>query len=103
MDYTLSYPQILKQVIQDAVQHQPRLQAIQLHPICDPESGHFLILAIGWHNEQRLDTILFHAHLSNQQIIIETDNFEDSLTQHLINHGVPIQDLITPPEPTRIS
>jgi len=81
MDNTLNYATILKQVIQDAVQHQPRLQNIQLHPICDLDSGHFLVLATGWDNHRPIHTILFHAHLTPPHITIQTDNFEDSLTQ----------------------
>jgi hypothetical protein len=44
----------------------PRLQAIQLYPVCDVDSGHFLILATGWDKQRWIDTILFHARLASQ-------------------------------------
>ena len=88
MDRTLSYADILKKTVQEAVINQPRLQAIKLYPVCDTESGQFLVLATGWDKQRWIDTILFHARLVEQQIVIEEDNFEESLTQTLIASGV---------------
>ena len=95
MDQALSYAEILKKTVQAAVVNQPRLQAIKLYPVCDRESGHFLVLATGWDKQRWMDTILFHARLVEQQIIIEEDNFEESLTQALIAGGVKQEDIVT--------
>jgi len=100
MDQTLSYTDILKKTVQEAVANQPRLQAIKLYPVCDTESGHFLVLATGWDKQRWMDTILFHARLVGQQIVIEEDNFEESLTQSLIARGVKVEDISTHMEPT---
>ncbi|MCU0523691.1 MAG: XisI protein [Elainella sp. Prado103] len=88
MDRTLSYADILKKTVQEAVINQPRLQAIKLYPVCNTESGQFLVLATGWDQQRWIDTILFHARFVEQQMIIEDDNFEESLTQTLIANGV---------------
>ncbi|OAB63638.1 XisI protein [Leptolyngbya valderiana BDU 20041] len=95
MDRTLSYADILKQTVQAAVVDQPRLQAIKLYPVCDTESGHFLVLATGWDKQRWMDTILFHARLVGQQVFIEEDNFEESLTEILIANGVEQADIVT--------
>ena len=47
MDNSLSYVDIIKKTLQAATSKQPRLQAIQLYPVCDTDAGHFLILATG--------------------------------------------------------
>jgi hypothetical protein len=60
------YADILKKTLQEATIAQPRLQAIQLYPVCDVDSGHFLILATGWDKQRWIDTILFHARLASQ-------------------------------------
>jgi hypothetical protein len=101
MDQTLSYADILKNAVQDAVVNQPRLQAIKLYSVCDTESGHFLVLATGWDKQRWMDTILFHAHLVDQKIIIEEDNFEESITQSLIIRGVRKDDITTHPQHSR--
>ncbi len=99
MDQTLSYVDLLKKTVQEAIANQPRLQAIKLYPVCDTESGHFLVLATGWDKQRRMDTILFHARLVGQQIIIEEDNFEESLTQSLITKGAKKEDIVIPLKP----
>ncbi|MCI5131394.1 MAG: hypothetical protein D3904_07670 [Candidatus Electrothrix sp. EH2] len=73
---------IIKKTLQDAALTQPRLQKIKLYPICDTDTGHFLILATGWDKKQQwIDTVLFHARLAEGKIIIEEDKFdEDDLT-----------------------
>jgi hypothetical protein len=45
MDYSLTYPEILTQVLRKASAAQPRLQTIQISAVCDTESGQFLIIA----------------------------------------------------------
>ncbi|MGB3695281.1 MAG: element excision factor XisI family protein [Spirulinaceae cyanobacterium] len=103
MDQKLSYADILKKTVQEAVINQPRLQKIKLYPVCDLESGHFLVLATGWNKQRWMDTILFHARLVEQQIIIEEDNFEESLTQALISGGIKQEDIVVHLEPQLLS
>ncbi|MBD2043999.1 element excision factor XisI family protein [Microcoleus sp. FACHB-672] len=95
MDSSLSYADILKKTLQEATLAQPRLQAIQLYPVCDTDAGHFLILATGWDKQRWIDTILFHARLVDCQVIIEEDNFEEGLTSALIAAGVPAEHIVT--------
>lgn len=99
MDKTLIYTDILKETVRAAAATQPRLQAIKLHSICDPESGHFLVLATGWDKQRRINTVLFHARLVDQHIFIEEDNFEESLTQVLIAGGIKKEDIVAHLEP----
>jgi hypothetical protein len=99
MDHPLNYVDILKKTVQTATINQPRLQAIKLYPVCDTDSGHFLVLATGWDNQQWIDTILFHARLVENQIIIEEDNFEEGLTSALIAAGVRCEDIVTSLKP----
>ncbi|MEM9246157.1 MAG: hypothetical protein AAGA67_10520 [Cyanobacteria bacterium P01_F01_bin.153] len=63
MDRTLSYAEILKKTVQGAVAGQPRIQAVKLYPVCDTESGHVLVLAIGWDKKRWTDAVLFRARL----------------------------------------
>lgn len=95
MDKSLNYADILKKTLQEATIAQPRLQAIKVYPVCDVDSGHFLVLATGWDKQRWLDTILFHARLVADQVIIEEDNFEEGLTQALIAAGIRKEDIVT--------
>ena len=99
MDNSLSYADILKKTLQEATIAQPRLQAIRLYPVCDVDSGHFLVLATGWDQQRWIDTILFHARLVDRQVIIEEDNFEEGLTPALITAGITAEHIVTNLEP----
>ena len=95
MEHEISYVDILQKTVKEATRTQPRLQAIQLYPVCDRDSGHFLVLSTGWDKQRWLDTILFHARLVARQVIIEEDNFEEGLTSTLIAAGIAAEDIIT--------
>ncbi|MFM7407246.1 MAG: element excision factor XisI family protein [Cuspidothrix sp.] len=100
MDKSLNYIDILKKTVKDATIAQPRLQAIKLYPICDTESGHFLVIATGFDKQKWMDNVIFHARLiekdnGNSQIIIEEDNFEEGLVNTLIEAGIKKEDIVT--------
>ncbi|CCI04626.1 element excision factor XisI family protein [Microcystis aeruginosa] len=95
MDNTVNYADILTQVIRKESAMQPRLQNLKITPVCDPESGNFLIIMTGWEKEAWINTILFHARLFKNKIVIEDDNLEEGLTTNLIQAGIPPEDIIT--------
>lgn len=95
MDYSLDYGSILQITLREATIAQPRLQAIQIYPVCDVESGHFLILATGWDKQEWIHTILFHARLADDRITIEEDNFEEGLANALVAAGIPADHVQT--------
>jgi len=100
MDNSLRYAEILKRIVQDAASEEPSLQPIKLYPVCDAESGHFLVLATSRNKKSWFDSILFHARLvtednSVRQVIIEEDNFEEGLVNALIAAGIKKEDIVT--------
>jgi XisI protein len=99
MDNPLEQATIIRSTLQAATIAQPRLQAIRIYPICDLESGYFLIMATGWDKQQWFNTILFQAHLVGDHLTIEEDNFEEGLTQSLIEAGIPPQNISNSPYP----
>jgi XisI protein len=93
MDNSLSYADIIENTLKEATKDQPRLQSIRLYPVCDRDSGNFLILATGWDKKDWINTILFHAHLIERDITIEEDNFEEGLTSMLIDAGIDAKNI----------
>ncbi|WP_373539518.1 element excision factor XisI family protein [Chamaesiphon sp.] len=93
MDSSLNYADIIQNTLQEATKDQPRIQSIQLYPVCDRDSGHFLILATGWDKRAWINTILFHAHLVDREVTIEEDNFEEGLTSTLIAAGINAENI----------
>jgi hypothetical protein len=95
MDNSLSYADIIENTLKEATKDQPRIQSIRLYPVCDRDSGNFLIMATGWDKKDWINTILFHAYLVNENITIEEDNFEEGLTSLLIEGGIDAKNIHT--------
>nr|WP_310415187.1 element excision factor XisI family protein [Chamaesiphon sp. OTE_8_metabat_110] len=95
MDNSLSYADIIENTLKEATKDRPRLQSIRLYPVCDRDSGNFLILATGWDKKAWINTILFHARLVDEKIAIEEDNFEEGLTSMLIEAGIDAKNIHT--------
>ncbi len=100
MDTTLNYAEIIKKTVKDATIDQPSIQAIKLYPVCDVESGNFVVLATGFDKQKWMDSVIFHARLiekdnGDPQIIIEDDNFEEGLVDTLIEAGIKKEDIVT--------
>lgn len=94
MVQTLNYASLLEQVLRTEAKLQPGLQPITIAAVCDQQTGHFLLVATGWENHQRLDSMLFHARLAEGKIVIETDQTEEGLTLALCDAGIPRQDIL---------
>ena len=100
MDNSLNYAEIIKKTVNAATIDQPSIQAIKLYPVCDVESGNFVVLATGFDKQQWMDNVIFHARLiekdnGDHQIIIEEDNFEEGLVDTLIEAGIKKEDILT--------
>ena len=94
MDSTLSYADILTKVMRAEEQFQPSFVPVKIVPVCDPASGQFLLVAVGWEGRRRVDSILFHAQLLDGRVVIETDNTEEGLKPILIEAGIRAEDFL---------
>lgn len=102
MDTTMNYADILTKVMRDEQQFQPSFAPVKIAPVCDPISGQFLLVAIGWEGRRRVDSILFHAQLIDGHVIIETDLTEEGLKQKLIEAGIREEDFLSDGELDRL-
>lgn len=59
--------------------------------VFDDARGHYLWLESGWENHRRVERIIVHARLSDDQIAIEEDWTEDGVATLLIAAGVPAE------------
>ena len=97
MDQTVSYADILTQVMREEAKLQPSVQPrLKIVSSCDSETGQFLLIVIGWDNRKhRVHNILFHAQLVDGKVIIEKDMTEEGLSLALQEAGIPEGDIIS--------
>ncbi len=95
MEKKVTYADILTQVLRTESTHQPHRLPIRVVSVCDVETNQFLLIATGWENKRRVETILFHARLVENKVVIEDDNIEEGLTGKLIDAGISSDDVLT--------
>lgn len=70
--------------------------------IADHVSGNYILMSVGWRHHKRIHFIVFHARLHDGKIWIEKDNIDPSITEELLQRGVPREDVVfgwnLPPE-----
>ncbi len=89
MAQNLNYADILTHILREKSKVRYPLQPrLKLLSCCDYEAGQFLLIRIGWDKKHWQHSILFHAQLINDKIIIETDMTE-GLQPLLLEAGIP--------------
>jgi hypothetical protein len=61
----------------------------------------YLLLTIGWQQEQRVHGCLIHVEIKGDKVWIQRDGTEDGITDELVTAGIPKNDIVLafhPPE-----
>ena len=87
------YRQLLRQVVHKQAKVPRRVDQAQLVPICDDETGNYLLMRIGWDRRGRAHNILFHLRLIDEQVLIEWDGIERGISRDLIAAGISKADI----------
>lgn len=67
----------------------------ELRLICDITRNHFQLLSVGWQNElKRFMNIIAHIDIIDGKIWIQRDFTEPSISDHLLELGVPSTDIV---------
>lgn len=95
MAQTVNYAEILTEVLREKSNTRYPLQpGLKLVASCDPVSGQFLLIRIGWDKNHWHHSIVFHAQLINGKVIIEADMTE-GLKPLLLEAGIRAEDFLS--------
>jgi hypothetical protein len=62
--------------------------------IFDDRRDRYLLMIMGWHGEERINSTMIHVRLHNGKIWIEEDWTEDGVATDFLQAGVPPEDII---------
>ncbi|MCA9965073.1 MAG: XisI protein [Anaerolineales bacterium] len=63
--------------------------------VCDTTRNHYQLLSIGWEDElKRILNIIAHVDIIDGKIWIQRDFTEPSISEHLLELGVPPSDIV---------
>ena len=60
----------------------------------DKERGHYQMLSVGWDRGQRVYHVLLHVDLKDQKFWVQQDYTRPSITDLLLEAGVPKSDIV---------
>ncbi|MEN8218276.1 MAG: XisI protein [Pseudomonadota bacterium] len=67
---------------------------IEVAPFIDIEHDNYGLIDVGWNLTGRVHSIIFHLRIEKGKIWIEWDGIESSVTQELVDAGIPKKDII---------
>lgn len=94
MEKVARYQAIVQQVLEDYVTKAPSDEKVSVELSFDPQRGHYQVLHIGWHEENRIYGCVIHLNLRGDKIWVQHDGTEADITGCLLEHGVPNSDIV---------
>lgn len=94
MDRTEQYKQFVEQIIKSYAQYKPDYGDIEMQTVLDRENGHFHLLTVGWHGNERIRGTILHIDVKPDKIWIQHDGTEIGVANELVEMGVPAGDIV---------
>jgi len=67
---------------------------IETELVFDREHHHYMLINIGWHDDERVSGCFLHLDIKDGKIWIQQDGTEEGITDELISKGVKKQDIV---------
>ncbi len=96
MDKLTKYRTLIKRILSDLaalVNRQPT-PGVETLCIFDDERGHYVLLDLGWSEDQRVQNTMVYVRINNGKFWIEEDWTEEGITKDLLKAGVPNEDIV---------
>lgn len=95
MDRLNLYRNSVKQIIERCYSIKSDNPNIQVNLIIDQERNHFIVMDIGWENEEsRIYDVVMHLSIIENKIWIQKDVTDMNPAEELIQKGVPKEDIM---------
>lgn len=96
-----NYHQIV-QALLTAYSQIPYLQAdLKDETIFDQLAGRYMLVTVGWQGHKRINTIVLHLDVVDDQVLIQCNHTDQDIAQELIAAGIPA-DAIIRPQPSTV-
>jgi hypothetical protein len=96
-----AYPDVVETVL-DAYTKIPYAHGeLICEAIFDRQRGRFVLMTLGWQDEERVHHPLVHVDIINGKLWIQTDNTEHGIAPEFVQAGIPKSDMVLafrPPE-----
>ena len=94
MDTMTKYREIVKQVMAQYARLRPSHGDIRLDVVFDDVHDRYALMQAGWDRGHRVRGNLVYITLQDEQVYVEYDGIEHSITRDLISSGVNEENII---------
>ena len=94
MDTSVTYREIVKQVILQYAKLRPSHGEIRLDSVFDETRDRYALMQVGWDRGRRVRGNLIYITLKDGKVYIEYDGMECGITQNLTEQGIPENDIV---------
>ena len=95
MDTRLKYQEIIKTILQEHANYRNTIpDGYHSQLLFDDERGGYLVLDIGWKEDNYLHATPIHINLIGEKIWIQYDDTEEGVATDLLAAGVPKEDIV---------
>jgi len=67
---------------------------VQTYVVVSRDRNHFFLIHEGWNGQKRVHGTVVHAEIRDGKIWIHYDGIEDSITEDLVDSGVPKDHIV---------
>ena len=96
MDKLTTYRSLIQRILTEystLVNRQPR-PGVETVCVFDEKRDHYLLLTIGWVEDQRVRNTTLYVRLRDEQFWVEEDWTEEGIATELVRAGVPKEDIV---------
>lgn len=96
-----NYADIVEKVLEAYTKIPYALGDLQCEGIFDRGRSRFILVTLGWENEERVHYPLIHIDIIDGKLWIQTDNTEHGVAPELVEAGIPKSHIVLafrPPE-----
>ncbi|MEH2348690.1 MAG: XisI protein [Nostoc sp.] len=90
----LNYQELVKKIIYKYVKDQPKEDLENTEIVFDTERDRYLLLYVGWHDEERVYGCPIHISIKDDKIWIQRDFTEEGIANQLVELGVLTTDIV---------
>jgi hypothetical protein len=90
----LDYREVVQKIIQQYASQYLEKNETRAYIVFDTERDHYLLLYLGWRDEERLHGCPIHIDIQDGKIWVQRDFTEEGIANQLIEQGIPKTDIV---------
>ena len=91
---TLTYQQLIQNIIKDYAARHPQEDMIETQVIFDNQNHHYLLLYVGWQGEKHIYGCPIHVDIKDNKFWIHRDLTELGIANQLLAAGVSQENIV---------